>query len=201
MLPLPLPQSLVDAPCYHLQEDAAGAARDGECAFEAYCSEVEGTAAWGGQVELQVGLQRGCTRLGVWGMGCGVQAGKWLHRWAAWAVGVRQVGGGPELPGPGRWSCRCTAMPMWGSCMCGGAQRCKGLGGAGKPAGCSACRSCVARQARFAAPASLNAWHVAPPARVRPPPCSAGAGASPAVAHCGVCGWAAGGGDGRRVQR
>lgn len=40
-----------------LQEDLA-AAGGGDDAFEAYCAEVEGTAAWGGQVELQVGPWR-----------------------------------------------------------------------------------------------------------------------------------------------
>jgi hypothetical protein len=37
-----------------LQEDLASGG-GGDDAFEAYCAEVEGTAAWGGQVELQVG--------------------------------------------------------------------------------------------------------------------------------------------------
>ncbi len=35
------------------QEDLAASA-GGDDAFEAYCAELEGTAAWGGQVELQV---------------------------------------------------------------------------------------------------------------------------------------------------
>ena len=42
-------------PAICLQEDLAASA-GGDDAFEAYCAELEGTAAWGGQVELQVGL-------------------------------------------------------------------------------------------------------------------------------------------------
>ena len=34
-------------------DTADGSVADGDDAFEAYCTEVESTAAWGGQVEIQ----------------------------------------------------------------------------------------------------------------------------------------------------
>ena len=49
-VPLGLPH-MAPSPPLLLQEDTAGEGE--EDAFEAYCAEVESTAAWGGQVELQ----------------------------------------------------------------------------------------------------------------------------------------------------
>lgn len=73
-------------PTICLQEDLAASA-GGDDAFEAYCAELEGTAAWGGQVELQVGAPTAS-------VGCQIcrslqfdaelrgRAARWSCRWA-----------------------------------------------------------------------------------------------------------------------
>ena len=73
-------------PAICLQEDLAASA-GGDDAFEAYCAELEGTAAWGGQVELQVGAPTAS-------VGCQIcrslqfdaelrgRAARWSCRWA-----------------------------------------------------------------------------------------------------------------------